>query len=78
MESDAHASYARAVKTRGAQRERAGDADADGELVLVFDGVDYPLETGDCVVWPSSHPHYLRNDSNTPARAIGIATETPY
>lgn len=51
---------------------------ADGELVLVFDGVDYPLQAGDCVVWPSSHLHYLRNDSPAPARAIGFATETLY
>ena len=51
---------------------------AEGELVLVVDGVDYPLHEGDCAVWPSSHAHTVRNDSDRPARAIGMATETVY
>ncbi len=50
----------------------------EGELVLVVDGVDYPMSQGDCAVWPSSHPHTVRNDSDRPARAIGLATETVY
>ncbi len=50
----------------------------EGEVVLVVDGVDYPLRQGDCAVWPSSHPHTVRNDSDRPARAIGLATETVY
>lgn len=50
----------------------------EGELVLVVDGVDYPMTEGDCAVWPSSHPHTVRNDSDRPARAIGLATETVY
>ncbi len=49
---------------------------ARGELVLVVDGVDYTLHEGCCVVWPSSHPHTMRNDSDTPAIAVGFATET--
>jgi transcriptional regulator with XRE-family HTH domain len=51
---------------------------AEGELVLVVDGVDYPMTEGDCAIWPSSHPHTVRNDSDRPARAIGMATETVY
>lgn len=51
---------------------------AEGELVLVVDDVDYRLGEGDCAVWPSSHPHTVRNDSGRPARAIGLATETVY
>jgi len=50
----------------------------EGDLVLVVDGVDYPMTEGDCAVWPSSHPHTVRNDSDRPARAIGLATETVY
>lgn len=50
----------------------------EGELVLVVDGADYPMSEGDCAVWPSSHPHTVRNDSDRPARAIGLATETVY
>ncbi|HEX7083839.1 MAG TPA: XRE family transcriptional regulator [Gaiellaceae bacterium] len=49
---------------------------AQGELVLVVDGVDYPLREGTCVVWPSSHPHTMRNDGDEPAIAVGFATET--
>jgi transcriptional regulator with XRE-family HTH domain len=51
---------------------------AEGELVLVVDGIDYPLQEGDCAVWPSSHAHTVRNDSDRPARAVGMATETVY
>jgi transcriptional regulator with XRE-family HTH domain len=50
----------------------------DGELVLEVDGVDYAMVTGDCAVWPSSHRHAIRNDSDTLARAIGLVTETAY
>ena len=50
----------------------------DGNLVLVVDGVDYPLLAGECAVWPSSHAHAVRNDSDEPARAVGFTTETVY
>lgn len=51
---------------------------AEGELVLVVEGVDYPVREGQCVVWPSSHEHTMRNDSDRPATAIGFTTETVY
>jgi transcriptional regulator with XRE-family HTH domain len=51
---------------------------AEGALVLVVDGVDYPLGEGECAVWPSSHAHTVRNDADQPARAIGFTTETVY
>jgi mannose-6-phosphate isomerase-like protein (cupin superfamily) len=51
---------------------------AEGELVLVVDGVDYPVSAGECAVWPSSHAHAVRNDAGAPARAIGFTTETVY
>jgi len=51
---------------------------AQGELVLVVDGVDHLLAEGSCVVWPSSHPHTMRNDSDMPAIAVGFTTETVY
>jgi transcriptional regulator with XRE-family HTH domain len=50
----------------------------EGELVLNLDGDDYPLTSGECVVWPSSHKHAIRNDSDAPARAIGLVTEKVY
>lgn len=49
---------------------------AQGELILVVDGNDYVLEEGSCVVWPSSHPHSMRNDSDAVAVAVGFTTET--
>jgi transcriptional regulator with XRE-family HTH domain len=51
---------------------------AQGELVLVVDGEDYPLGNGECVVWPSSQPHTMRNDSDGRAVAVGFTTETVY
>ena len=51
---------------------------AEGELVLVVAGVDYRLREGECVVWPSSHEHTMRNDSDERATAIGFTTETVY
>jgi transcriptional regulator with XRE-family HTH domain len=51
---------------------------AEGELVLVVEGEDYLLREGECVVWPSSHPHTMRNDSDSRAVAIGFTTETVY
>lgn len=49
-----------------------------GELVLVVEGEDYVLHEGECVVWPSSHPHTMRNDSAGCAVAVGFTTETVY
>jgi mannose-6-phosphate isomerase-like protein (cupin superfamily) len=49
-----------------------------GELVLVVEGEDYLLQEGECVVWPSSHPHTMRNDSDERAVAVGFTTETVY
>jgi transcriptional regulator with XRE-family HTH domain len=51
---------------------------AEGDLVLVVDGVDYPLREGECAVWPSSQAHTVRNDADEPARAIGFTTATVY
>ena len=50
----------------------------EGSVVLRLDGTDYPMTAGECVVWPSSHEHAIRNDSDEPARAIGLVTETVY
>jgi len=51
---------------------------AEGELVLVVEGIDYVLHEAECVVWPSSHPHTMRNDSDRRAVAVGFTTETVY
>jgi transcriptional regulator with XRE-family HTH domain len=51
---------------------------AKGELVLVVEDEDYVLREGQCVVWPSSHPHTMRNDSDDSAIAVGFTTEIVY
>lgn len=48
---------------------------AQGELVLVVDGIDYTVREGECVVWPSSHQHTMRNISDSTAIVVGFATE---
>jgi transcriptional regulator with XRE-family HTH domain len=50
----------------------------EGSLVLRLDDTDYPMAAGESAVWPSSHEHAIRNDSDEPARAIGLVTETVY
>ena len=51
---------------------------SEGSLVLVVDGVDYPLDASECAVWPSSHAHTVRNDGDVPAVALGFTTEAVY
>jgi transcriptional regulator with XRE-family HTH domain len=51
----------------------------DAELVLEFDGDDYPVRERECIVWPSSRPGTtIRNDSDRVARAIGCSTEIAF
>lgn len=48
---------------------------AQGELLLIVNGVEYALVERQCVVWPSSHAHTMRNVSDAPAIVVGFATE---
>ena len=48
---------------------------AQGEVVLVVGGRETVLREGQCVVWPSSHAHTMRNDRDEPAIVVGFATE---
>lgn len=51
----------------------------DGEITLVFDGDDYVIQEGECIVWPSSKPRtIIKNNADRPARAIGFSTEIAY
>jgi transcriptional regulator with XRE-family HTH domain len=50
----------------------------DGSIVLVFDEVDYAVGEAQCVVWPSSHPHSIRNDTDSTVRIVGFTSETVY
>jgi transcriptional regulator with XRE-family HTH domain len=50
----------------------------EGEIVLEFNSADYHFREGDCVIWPGSYLHLVRNDSKKPARLVAITTETVY
>lgn len=50
----------------------------EGTVVLVFDGRDVTVQESECVVWPSSHSHTIRNDTDGVVRIVGFATETIY
>ena len=50
----------------------------EGEIILEFNGADYTFRDGDCVIWPGSYLHLVRNDSKRTARLVAITTETVY
>lgn len=47
-----------------------------GEVVLVYDGIEYPMITGETGVWSGMHVHTYRNDGDVTAQFIAVATET--
>jgi uncharacterized cupin superfamily protein len=47
-----------------------------GEVVLVYDGVDYPMSTEETGVWSGRHLHTYRNDGEVTAQFIAVSTET--
>lgn len=48
-----------------------------GELVLVYNKVEYALKTGSCGVWSGAYSHTFRNDADAPAQFVSM-TETVY
>ncbi len=49
-----------------------------GELVLEYNGRDYPLRVGDCVVYSGAYPHGFRNESDKPAGWLSMVTGMVY
>jgi transcriptional regulator with XRE-family HTH domain len=47
-----------------------------GEIVVVYDGVDYVMRAGDSGVWSGRHPHTFRNDADTPSQFVAVVTDT--
>jgi len=45
-----------------------------GEIILRANGIDYPMQAGDCTVYSAAYSHGMRNDSLKPATAIGMTT----
>ncbi|HTU68819.1 MAG TPA: XRE family transcriptional regulator [Candidatus Baltobacteraceae bacterium] len=50
----------------------------DGNIVLVVDGVDYPMSTGDCCAFSAAYPHLVRNDSARRATFVSLTTGRMY
>ncbi|HKU67377.1 MAG TPA: cupin domain-containing protein [Candidatus Baltobacteraceae bacterium] len=49
-----------------------------GEVVVVVDGVDYPMSEQECCVFSAAYRHRVRNDSPRPASIISITTGRMY
>jgi transcriptional regulator with XRE-family HTH domain len=47
-----------------------------GEVVVIYDGIDYSMRAGDTGVWPGNVPHSFRNDSDEPAGFVAAVTQT--
>ncbi len=47
-----------------------------GEVVLVYDGVEYSMTAGETGVWSGMHLHTYRNDGDVTAQFIAVSTET--
>lgn len=50
----------------------------EGNVVLVVDGVDYPMTEGDCCAFSAAYPHLVRNDSGRRATMVSITTGRMY
>jgi transcriptional regulator with XRE-family HTH domain len=50
----------------------------NGQLVLEYDGVDYPMRSGDCTMYSGAYPHRFRNASGRPAGWLSIVTGIIY
>jgi len=44
----------------------------EGELILEYDGDDYPMHAGACTLYSGAYPHRFRNDSGRPASWLSI------
>ncbi|HLI95153.1 MAG TPA: cupin domain-containing protein [Candidatus Baltobacteraceae bacterium] len=49
-----------------------------GDVVVVVDGVDYPMREKECCVFSAGYRHRVRNDSAHPASLISITTGRMY
>ncbi len=47
-----------------------------GEVVVVYDGVEYSMTAGETGVWSGMHLHTYRNDGDVTAQFIAVSTET--
>jgi transcriptional regulator with XRE-family HTH domain len=50
----------------------------EGDVVLVVDGIDYPMTEDDCCVFSAAYPHLVRNDSPRRATIVSLTTGRMY
>jgi transcriptional regulator with XRE-family HTH domain len=46
----------------------------DGVVTATYNGVDYELPAGACVMWSGGYSHSFRNDTRRRARYVGLVT----
>lgn len=49
-----------------------------GTVCATYNGEDYELEEGACVMWSGGYSHSFRNDTSEPASYIGFVTATVF
>jgi transcriptional regulator with XRE-family HTH domain len=49
-----------------------------GVVTATYNGVDYELPTGECVMWSGGYSHTFRNDARKPAEYIDVTTAMVY
>jgi transcriptional regulator with XRE-family HTH domain len=46
----------------------------EGTVCATYDGREYVLQTGDCILWSGGYSHAFRNDTDVRARYVGVVT----
>jgi transcriptional regulator with XRE-family HTH domain len=49
-----------------------------GTVTARYNGVDYTLDAGTCVMWSGGYSHSFRNDTSEPAEYVGVVTAMVY
>lgn len=49
-----------------------------GTVCATYNGEDYVLDEGECVMWSGGYSHSFRNDTSEPASYIGFVTATVF
>ena len=50
----------------------------DGQVVLEYNGEDYPMQAGDCTMYSGAYPHRFRNDTGRSSSWLSIVTGIVY
>ena len=50
----------------------------NGQVVLEYNGEDYPMQAGDCTMYSGAYPHRFRNDTGRSSSWLSIVTGIVY